>query len=581
MAGLISLFIGITFVFMVSEYDIFAESTTSEQKMARKKRGTSSSRHRKGKGEPVKDIGQEPPIENMEAFVNEYDLVAKQKMVNDLLDRGVTFCKSHDLKTICHAFTHTKDFVHGALYLFLIDTNGVVYAHGNETDLVWKNILNNRDMFGVPIIQSMISLAHSGGGLLTYEWDGAIKVAQIKSVSIGGKDFVIGCGYYPHSKEYAVIGLVKGAVALFNKHVQEDWPVTEAFSDMSYPGKSQFIFGDLYLYALDFDGIIVAQGERPGLIGSPALDYADAKGKKYNTEIIGALKNKEAGEGIWIDYVSKRALKHAYAEKVTDDKGKNYFIACGYYPEINRDTTIDLVRQGYQHMKSVGLSKAMHEFDEEQGEEYRYGDLGLVVYDMEGNCLAHGRKKDYVGQNQYSWKDEDGRYFVREMIAQAKAGGGWVSFKLNNSFQSMYVEHVDLGVGEYVIGCGMYPVSKPETMRLLVKSAVGYLTDHSIADLLERLVNRSDQFLRGDLFLYVLDASGFCYGWGDSYQFIWKNLMSWKDENGKPFIQLMVESAQHGPDHVVATLNKCQRVHYFEMIEKGEKKYILGSGFYK
>ena len=100
-------------------------------------------------------------------------------------------------------------------------------------------------------------------------------------------------------------------------------------------------------------------------------------------------------------------------------------------------------------------------------------------------------------------------------------------------------------------------------------------------ELLERLVNRADQFLRGDLYLYVLDTTGFCYGWGDNYRLIWKNLLNWKDETGKPFIKEMVDAAQHGPDNIVLHMNKCPRVNYFELIEKDKKKYIIGSGFYK
>ena len=293
------------------------------------------------------------------------------------------------------------------------------------------------------------------------------------------------------------------------------------------------------------------------------------------------LKKKEEGEGIWIDYVSKRALKHAYAEKVKDGKGKYYFIACGYYPEINRETTVDLVRKGYYFMKANGLSVATKAFTDEQNADYRYGDLGLFVYDMKGKCLANGRNPDLVGQNRWNAKDEDGRFPVQEMIAQAKAGGGWVSFKTGNSFQSTYVEKVDLGIGDFVIGTGMFPVSKPDTMRLLVKSAIGYLNNRTMDELLERLVNRADQFLRGDLYLYVLDTTGFCYGWGDNYRLIWKNLLNWKDETGKPFIKEMVDAAQHGPDNIVLHMNKCPRVNYFELIEKDKKKYIIGSGFYK
>ena len=63
-----------------------------------------------------------------------------------------------------------------------------------------------------------------------------------------------------------------------------------------------------------------------------------------NQEIIAKLK--ESQEGIWLEYRSKNARKMAYAEKVADNKGNNYFIACGYYPDVDRNQVINLVRQG-------------------------------------------------------------------------------------------------------------------------------------------------------------------------------------------------------------------------------------------
>ncbi len=65
--------------------------------------------------------------------------------------------------------------------------------------------------------------------------------------------------------------------------------------------------GDLYLYALDFDGNIMAQGERPGLIGQNSLNYQDSEGRFTNKEIIQKLR--DAKEGVWVEYKSKRARR--------------------------------------------------------------------------------------------------------------------------------------------------------------------------------------------------------------------------------------------------------------------------------
>lgn len=519
--------------------------------------------------------------DNEEIAIDEFDLQQKQKEIRSLVERAVEFCARNPLTKVCHSFTHTKNFVEGELYLFLLDTKGVIYAHGDREDLLWKNMWDYRDSFGALAIQSIIKTAQVGAGWITYEWAGSTKVSFVQKVTIEGKEYVLGCGYYPHSKKYAAIGLVKGAVSLFNQDVAAGRSVESAFSTMGYPLSERFIFGDLYLYALDFDGFIRAQGEESGLIGINALDRKDAKGKPINKEIISKLKEKEEGEGVWIEYTSKGALKYTYAEKVKDDKGKYYFIACGYYPEIDRDKTVDLVRRGYQYMKASGITVAAKDFTDKAVGTYRLGDLYLFVYDMKGKCIAHGGNPSFVGQNQFNEKDQDGVYYIREYIDQAKVGGGWVDSKLKNSFQSTYVEKIDMGVDSYVIGAGMFPVAKPETMTLLVKSAVGYLQTHPDDESFEKFTLRKGEFIRGDLTILALDIEGYCYAWGDEHELIWKNLMDWKDDEGKLFIKQMIDKSMEGAGHSVYKFNKKIKVNYCEQVEKGDKKYVICSGFYK
>lgn len=530
---------------------------------------------------PDADDEDNVDINDDEVAVDEFDIQEKQKQAQALVERGVQFCSNNSLIRICNAFTRTKEFVDGELYLFLLDTKGVVYAHGRQEDLLWENLWSYQDSFGSLMVQSMVTTAQGGGGWLTYEWSGAVKVSYVQKITIAEKDYILGCGFYPHSKKYAAIGLVKGAVSLFNQDVSAGRSIESAFSTMGYPLSEKFIFGDLYLYAVDFDGFIRAQGEDAGLIGINVLDRKDSKGKLINKDIISKLKDKEEGEGVWIEYTSKNAVKYAYAEKVKDEKGKYYFIACGYYPEIDRDKTVDLVHRGYQYMKASGVTVAAKEFTDKAAATYRLGDLFLFVYDMKGKCIAHGSNPSVVGQNQFDEKDQDGVYYIREMIDQAKVGGGWVDFKLKNSFQSTYVEKIDMGVDTYVIGSGMFPVTKPETMTLLVKSAVGALQTSADEIAFERFVSKKGEFVRGDLFVFVLDMDGYCYAWGEDHELIWKNIIDWKDDEGKPFIKNMIDQSENGSGHFPYKFNKRMRIDYVEQVEKTDRKYVVGSGFYR
>ncbi|MEP6502739.1 MAG: cache domain-containing protein [Betaproteobacteria bacterium] len=58
-----------------------------------------------------------------------------------------------------------------------------------------------------------------------------------------------------------------------------------------------------------------------------------------------------------------------------------------------------------------------------------YGDDGyFFVYDMQGRVLMHSRQPDLVGQNLWELRDPQGRATIQALIAEAKAGGGYVEY---------------------------------------------------------------------------------------------------------------------------------------------------------
>jgi len=505
----------------------------------------------------------------------------KRKEVEHLVHRGMEFFNTHTIQESAHAFTYSKEFIEGELYIFLIDYKGRVIAHGDQQELLWKNLLNVKDQFGNYFIKEMIDKIHTGGGWLTYEWRNAVKESYVQRVVKNGKEYVIGAGYYPHSKKDTVVSLVKGAVSLAKKLVKKGEPIEEAFSIMSYPGSQQFVRGDLYIYGLDEKGTQIAHGERPGLIGTNALDYQDVQGKYVNKEIFSALE-KNPTAGVWVEYISKGARKLAYAELIIGSDGKKFFVACGYHPDETRDDVVELVRKAYSFMKTNGKTAAISSFSDIRELQFHKGDLEITVYDMQGICIADGRNIEYNGKNMHDIKDQDGKLYIQEMIALAdKMGSGWVDVMLNNSFLSIYLEKIDLGLEKFIITCGIYPVEKSQVIALLVKSAVSEFQNMELPDACGTLINEKEGFIRGDLSVFVFDDQGFCYTYGDQSDLIWKNLANLKDDAGKPFIKLMIESARNGATHLNFLRKKKTYVSYIQRIEKDGVGYTVGSGFYK
>lgn len=507
-----------------------------------------------------------------------FDIENKRREVIELVQRAVQEFKVQPLDIACNKFSHTKQFIYGDLYIFLFDMHGICLAHGEDSHLLWQNLYGLTDWAGTPIVKNIIKTARDGGGWVTYGWHNATKTAYVQLVEKDGVSYAIGSGYFPHSKEEAVVNIVKGAVATFKATRKQRQPVDWAFSRMSYPSGS-FVAGNLYLYALDFRGTVVAQGERPGLIGSNAWDYQDATGLYVNREIVKKLETSTGG--VWVDYISKRAKKRAYAEKVTGPTGKQYFIACGYYPDADRDQVIELVRKGYQFMKMHGKTRATEEFSHRTSDEFRYGDLALIVYNRNGEIAADGLNPDNIGKNAYGDRDEDGFTYVEAIIKRATKEGVWVNAKIHGAFQSTYAQRIDLGLARYIIACSYYPVSKPETMALLVQSGVSYLKANPREKAFADFVKVNGSFHRGDLKLVVVDTMGLCYAYGTDSSIIWRNIFNVKDDEGRPFIKMFINEAQRGPAVVKIKLNGDQKTNFVTALEKDGKTYIVSSGYYQ
>jgi signal transduction histidine kinase len=529
--------------------------------------------------DPENAINEKKLEDTVASFsANEAETKIKQKEVVQLVGAAIDFFKKTPTDKALSIFTHTKQFARGELYIFVYDTNGTVLAHGQEKTLLFRNMMDVKDTFGVQFVKDMIEKAKRDGGWVTYEWRNATKISYAQKVVKEDKEYVIGCGFYPHAKADAVVSLVKGAVAHFNEVLKQGGSAQEAFSVFSYP-LGKFLMGDLYLYALDSKGTLMAQGDRPGLIGQNVWDYRDADGKPANQLIIKGLMTS-SNPNIWIEYKSKKTRKLAYAERVKDAKGNDYFIVAGYYPEAGRDAAVELVRSGYQYLKSHGLKQMNDAVTTKSRDDFVFGDLSLFVYDMNGVVVADGANIDLVGKSEIGSKDSDGHEYVKEFIEKAKEGGGWVDIKVNNLFQSVYVEKVDLGLEDYVIGCGVYPVSKREQTLLLVKTALSYLRDNE-TEVAFRAFTQQGSYIRGDLSVFVYDLKGLCCTNGDDFETIWKNEYTAKDSDGRPYVKQFIDRAKSGGDWVTYKMDGKLKYAYVEPLEKDGVQYCIGCAYFK
>ena len=93
--------------------------------------------------------------------------------------------------------------------------------------------------------------------------------------------------------------------------------------------ESQWVVGDLYIWANDFDGVITAHPKKP-LKGKNLYKYKDLAGTQLFKNFI--IKVKKDGQG-WVDYVwshpktNKQTPKTSYVKAI----GSNQLIGAGIY----------------------------------------------------------------------------------------------------------------------------------------------------------------------------------------------------------------------------------------------------------
>jgi signal transduction histidine kinase len=509
----------------------------------------------------------------------------KKKQVIALVHKGVAALRDMDIAQACELITHSPDFRYGDLYVFVFDADGMVLAH-EDVHQIWRNKYNYKDEFDTYAFRPIIDRAIGTSGWSVYYFKRAIKNVYSQAIEKNKKKYIVCCGYYPLNKAGYVVGMVKTAVNLFDRLLEKGYTLDVVWGALGYQ-LGKFVYGFNYIYVLNQQGILLAHGRNPGLAGESVINNQDAKGFYINQEIIKQLKNKSPGDGIWVDYISKNALKKAYGERVVDKKGNSYFIVSGFHPEENPQAAVDLVRKGVfffnTYGEKEGTQKISHaDFLKEFAlQSFIYGDLYLIIYNMQGICIADAVNEDLVGRDQSALRDEDGRFEVKEIIEKAKReGSGWISFKMYNAFLNVYLEKVHVGSQDYVICCGLYPVTEKDTMVLLVKSAAEYLKSHEDRTAFYEFGKDSSRFIYGALNIFALDTRGVCYAWGADKDLIWQNLYTRIDQDGQQYVKRMIRDIRQGPVFLRTKELHAPKLYYGEPVIKGNKTYIVGSGFF-
>jgi signal transduction histidine kinase len=128
--------------------------------------------------------------------------------------------------------------------------------------------------------------------------------------------------------------------------------------------------------------------------------------------------------------------------------------------DATKDDAVAMVKKGIAFIKAQGVEKGYAEISNKKG-QFIDRDLYLVVYGLDGKCLAHGANEKQIGRELLELTDIDGKPFIKERVAMVKAKptGAWQEYKFNNPVSKkiepkvMYCEKL----GETAVCGGVYP----------------------------------------------------------------------------------------------------------------------------
>lgn len=507
------------------------------------------------------------------------DIGKKVNAMKSLVEKAVPFFKKASIEESCQAFMNDPQWRDGEIGIFVFNSEGICYVFGQESSVIWKDFYDKKTASDNDFIPEMLQIGKDGG-IVNYRWNNSNMQSYVRTVQKDGKPYIVGAGFFPASAAFAAEQLVKSAARYGENHSSK-----ELFEQLNNP-RGMFVYGDIYLYAYDFEGNVVAHAESPELVGQNVLDEMTSDGKYRAREML-AIAMSQKGEG-WYSYKSMQGNleKRVFIKRLIDKKtNKSYMIVGGYYPEINENTVVDLVKRAISYLREHGAEKAFPEFSKRLG-KFATGSVALFAYDMKGTSVADMANPAFVGLNLMNSRDKEGKYITRMIVEHADRypHGGWLGYTLRNAYAMVYIEKVNVPDGDYIIGATYYPDEKYIHVRFMVDRALLFLKNNAKEVAFNMFASNSDDFLRGDTNVFVYNKQGIALVNGQDRSKIWQTEQD-GSKDSEATVEKILAIASTGGGWVDVQQNNATRKIYVSLSQKNTGKeepetYVVGSGYY-
>lgn len=399
----------------------------------------------------------------------------------EFADEALAYVQENGKERALEEFNNENgQFVVGDRYIFAFGFDGTRLAHPFMPETVGKNQIDLRDENGLLPVRNLNNIASRGGGFTYYVRPNAqkndtpeLKLSYIAKVD---DDWWLGTGVwipdvpavFSAESRLALVNLVDEGVAYAQENGKEK--ALEAFGDIN----GEFVDGDLYVFAYDFNNTVLAHPIQPELIGKNRSGELDLYGVAIGRDIMEAAK-----EGTGLAYYTYPdparnmipSIKLGYVRAVDDDwwLGSGIYPAeadqdvaegasSSYQPPASKEELAAFVKSAASYARVYGRDLATKDFMDLEGPFVR-GDVYIFAADFNGTSLALPYLPSAVGTNRLDLQNSEGVYINREMMAIAENGSGFFEYLWTNLIsgetepKTSYVTKVDDG---WWLGAGIY-----------------------------------------------------------------------------------------------------------------------------
>ncbi len=250
------------------------------------------------------------------------DYTQETERATRLLNKAVTTYKANGDAAFA-LFSRQGEFTDGDLYVYVVDTSGLLLASGGPSvNLVGRNV---NSIIG-DAIKGALTLQAGEVHVAEYRWmnwnDGKEERKRVFYQRDGERIFAVGY-YMPRSSKDEAVKLLERASTAIALGAAKTIERINALD-------GEFIHDDLYVFVVDLaTEKFVAHGYNLRLVGSDFRSLQSSDKKPIGKLILDQIKNKDEGEVeyLWLNPANGRLeLKNALIRKVG-----NYAVIVGYY----------------------------------------------------------------------------------------------------------------------------------------------------------------------------------------------------------------------------------------------------------